>query len=143
MFPYDLDVDTIDNVIKKEDKPADYEVIFQTDKQTGQTTGTLTGNKITGIPAIKQWIFIALQVARYRFPQYSWDYGNELQTLVGKQNLKEVSIKAEAFVKECLFVYPFITAIEDFECEQGHDFIKCYFTVQTTYGTIKDMNVYI
>lgn len=37
---------------------------------------------VTGAQAILVWAWKALQVQRYRYPIYSWDYGNEWEDLI-------------------------------------------------------------
>ena len=49
-----------------------------------ETTGTFTGQVVEGVSALKGWIYFALRIARYRYPIYSWKYGSELETLIGK-----------------------------------------------------------
>lgn len=44
----------------KVDIPVDYEIDFN--------TGRLTGGIVEGVEAIKVWIWLALQIERYRFP---------------------------------------------------------------------------
>ena len=49
-----------------------------------ETTGTFTGQVSEGVSALKGWIYLALRITRYRYPIYSWKYGSELETLIGK-----------------------------------------------------------
>ena len=44
---------------------------FPYQKLTGRNTMLYTGKIITGIDAIKQWIYIALNITRYSYEQYS------------------------------------------------------------------------
>ena len=141
MFPFDIDFSEAERYIEKQDIPSDYEVIFETDEDTGEIVGFLTGKIITGIDAIKQWIYIALNITRYSYDQYSWNYGNELLNLIGETYSKELfEAEAERYITECLYIYPFITNIENFEFSIDGSCITCSFTVNTTYGEL-NMNV--
>ena len=67
---------------------------------------------VTGLEAVKGWAWRALMTARYRYSCYSWDYGCELENLVG-QPYREDTRQAEAvrYVREALEVCPYITAV--------------------------------
>ena len=43
---------------------------------------------VEGNEAIKIWIYKALQTPRYQYEIYSWDYGSELLSLIGKAYTK-------------------------------------------------------
>ena len=39
---------------------------------------------VSGLEAVKSWAWRAIQTARYRHSSFSWDYGCELENLVGQ-----------------------------------------------------------
>ncbi|MBE6022763.1 MAG: DUF2634 domain-containing protein [Cellulosilyticum sp.] len=45
---------------------------------------TLTGKILEGKAALKMWIYKALLTSRYTYPIYSWDYGQDLDELIGQ-----------------------------------------------------------
>lgn len=126
MFPFDLE-DEEEIEIKEQKEPKDWEIDLK--------TGKLTGRAVTGFDAIKQWVRIALSVDRYAFPQYTWDYGNDLSSLIGK-NYDEGYLKSEAkrMIEDALSVNEDILAIEDFECSFKNDKLTATFKLNTTYG---------
>ena len=48
--------------------------------------------KIDGEDSLCQAIRLMLEVPRYRYPIYSWQYGSELETLIGKASDRPVSL---------------------------------------------------
>lgn len=127
MFPFDLDEEEETEIESNETEPKDWEIDLK--------TGKLTGRIITGLDAIIQWVYITLSVDRYTFAQYSWDYGNDLSTLIG-QHYDEDYIKSEAkrMIEDALLVNDDILGIEDFECSFENDKLRAAFKLNTTYG---------
>ena len=80
---------------------------------------------------------MVLQIQRYRFFIYSWDYGNEYEEFIGKIRTEEY-IKSEArrMTEECLLVNENIKSINDFEINIKDDFLTISFTANTIYGNI-------
>ena len=70
MFPFDIDEG--EEILTDEEDEVEYKE-YGIDFETGQ----LTGKVVTGIEAVRVWAYLALNTAKYRFEQYSWDYGNE------------------------------------------------------------------
>ena len=59
---------------------------------------------VEGTEAIKIWIWKIFQTPRYRYIIYSWDYGHELEDLIG-QGGSDLFIKSEAerFIREAIW----------------------------------------
>lgn len=129
MFPFELE----DDSELEEDEitiPTEYEIDFE--------TGQLTGKIVEGLEAIKVWIWLALHTNRYYYEQYSWQYGNEMDTLIGKTYSKElIDSELKRMIKECLIVNEYITDIKDFECTIDADSITAKFTVISDYGEVE------
>lgn len=89
-----------------------------------------------GKEAIKQAIFKILQTERYSFLIYDWNYGVELEGLLGKDPLF-VLAEIERRVTEALLQDDRITSLSDFIINQigGSDFIIS-FTANTTEGEV-------
>ena len=74
---------------------------------------------VSGLEAVKSWAWRAIKTARYVWSCFSWDYGCELEALVG-QPYRQDTRRSEAvrYVEEALTVCPYITSalaeIEDF-----------------------------
>ena len=97
-------------------------------------------NKITGFvdekEAVKQAIFLILNTERYKFLIYSWNYGIELEDLIGVHP-DIVEDESERLISEALLQDDRIKAIYDFDFKRVKDSIRVTFTVDTTFGEIE------
>ena len=127
MFPFDIEEDEVSPAIEEEKIPTDYEIDFK--------TGKLTGRIITGLDAIKQWARIVLSTDRYYYPQYSWNHGSDLSSLIG-QNYDQAYIHSEVqrMIEDALLVDENITGISNLECSFDKDKLTAKFTIETIFG---------
>jgi len=130
MFPFDIEEDDLE-VIEEDTttaEPSDYEVDF--------STGQLTGRIITGLPAIIQWIRLALGTERYFYNQFSGNYGSELRELIG-QSYSEEYIESEVtrMITDALSINENIEGISTLETSMENDTLHISFTVNTPYGS--------
>ncbi len=105
-----------------------YEIDFKKDK--------ITGN-IDKIPAMEQAIYKIINTERYQYLIYTWNYGIELQDLIGKSTNYCVP-EIERRITEALLWDSRIKRVFDFEFNLSRK--KCIlvtFTVQTIFGNIK------
>ena len=93
---------------------------------------------VTGKEAVKVWIWNAVHTERYRHEIYSWAYGSEFHSLAG-QAYGEALKTAEAprYLRECLLVNPYITAVNDITAELTGDRLTVTGTVETVYGEVR------
>ena len=64
----------------------------------------------SGLEAVKGWAWRALHTERYRWSPFSWDYGCELESLVGQPYRADTRLsEAVRYVREALTVCPYIT----------------------------------
>ncbi len=131
MFPFDIDdEDDVEVEEAEETIYREYELDFR--------TGQLTGRVVEGIAAVRVWAYLALRTARYRFEQYSWDYGNEFDELIGEVADPEyVELEAQRMAEECLMQNPYILGLSEFECEAVGDMLKMKMTVETKFGEVE------
>lgn len=103
------------------------------------TTGLMTGGKVTGLEAIKVWAWNALKTARYRYEQFTWDYGSELEDLIGlsQRPFEYIESEAKRMCEECLVQNRYIEGIEDFDCMMVQNVLVCSFTIVTTFGEVE------
>ena len=95
---------------------------------------TITGT-IDQIQAVKQAVFLILTTERYQWLIFSWDYGVELQNLIGKD--PEYCIpEIERRIREALLQDDRITAVENFEFELNKRKVLTTFTVISIFGNI-------
>jgi hypothetical protein len=92
---------------------------------------------ITGKYAVLQWALKALRTQRFRYEIYSWNYGSEIESLIGQTYTPELK-KAEAirYISECLLVNPYITDVTDINIDFSKEllFIQC--KIITVYGEV-------
>lgn len=93
---------------------------------------------VTGVDAVKVWCWKALLTQRARWPIYSWDYGNEVETLVG-HNYSEETKRAEAirYVREALLVSPYVKEVREVAVSFGSGLLTISAAVETIYGEVR------
>jgi len=112
-----------------------------TTEETIETSRTykITGNRIQGytdgLEALKQAIYKMLNTERYEYPIYSFNYGIELENMIGKDPIY-VQIELKRRIRECLLKDDRITEVNNFQFEVNGDEIKCTFDVHSIYGDI-------
>jgi predicted NUDIX family phosphoesterase len=131
MFPFDLDDD--EDVLEEEQEETTSE---QVDYEIDFTTGKLTGRIISGLDAVIQWIRLALGTEKYYFNQFSWDYGCELQSLIGRDYSEEIiDSEVDRMIRDTLSANEDIEGISDMDITYDNDKIQAVFTVNTVYGS--------
>lgn len=95
----------------------------------------LVHGTIDQIQAVEQAVFLILTTERYQWLIFSWDYGVELQNLIGKD--PEYCIpEIERRIREALLQDDRITAVENFEFELNKRKVLTTFTVISIFGNI-------
>jgi len=88
-----------------------------------------------GLDALKQAIYKMLNTERYEYPIYSFNYGIELESLLGKDPIY-VQIELKRRIRECLLQDDRITEVDNFRFEVAGDTIKCTFDVHSIFGNL-------
>ncbi len=110
---------------------------------TPETIGTsktykISNNTIQGYideqDALLQAIYKVLNTEKYEYPIYSFNYGIELENLIGQDKLY-VQMELSRRIKECLLEDERITGVEKFSFVFSGDTILCTFDVESIYGT--------
>lgn len=93
---------------------------------------------VTGNEALKTWIYKTMRTERFRYLIYSWDYGCELEGLIG-QNYTPNLTKAECirYIKEALLINPYIKAISCVEISFLEGVLKMEAKLETIYGEME------
>ena len=93
---------------------------------------------LEGAQAIKTWIWKALVTVRARYEIYSWDFGNELEELIGQPFTEELK-RAEAarYVREALEINPYITGVSSVSADFSGGTLSLAATVETIYGEVQ------
>jgi len=92
--------------------------------------------RIDGLEAVRQAVFMILNTERYQYLIHSWNYGAELQELIGMPiplALSEIKHR----IQEALMQDSRITAVDDFKFDVKGKQVTAVFTVYTIYGGIE------
>ena len=93
---------------------------------------------VTGAEAVRVWIWKALMTARFHFSVYSWDYGSEVENLIGKPFTPAVKrSEAVRYVREALRVNPYIRAVRQVDVTFRSDELTISCDVETIYGEVR------
>ena len=106
-------------------------------KEVGKGLKIVEGNE-----AIKIWIYKALQTPRYQYEIYSWDYGSELLSLIGKAYTKGLTqSEASRYIKEALLINPYILDVNVVSTSFDGDILSANVRVKTIYDGEVIVNV--
>jgi hypothetical protein len=90
--------------------------------------------------ALKIWIHFALRTERYKYLIYSWNYGNEINNIIGKKTTKELFFsEVKRYIEECLVVNENITGIKDLKINRDGSKLNIEFTCMSIFGEV-DIN---
>ena len=102
-------------------------------------TYKIAGDRIQGytdnLQALKQAIYKVLNTERYEYPIYSFNYGIELENLLGKDTVY-AQIELKRRIRECLLGDDRISEVDNFKLEANGDEIKCTFDVHSIFGNL-------
>nr|WP_308742511.1 DUF2634 domain-containing protein [uncultured Anaerocolumna sp.] len=114
----------------------DPELEITEDIETNKTY-KLTDINIQGftdeLKALQQAIYKVLNTEKYEYPIYSFAYGIELESLIGKDPIY-VQIELQRRIQECLLQDERITGVDNFQCNFTGDSLLCTFGVTSIYG---------
>lgn len=88
------------------------------------------------LEAMKQAIYLILNIERYKYLIYSWNYGIELNDLFG-QPTSFVLPELKRRITEALLQDTRITGVNNFSFEVNRGKVHATFTVSTIYGNVE------
>ncbi|MCP6682771.1 DUF2634 domain-containing protein [Bacillus nakamurai] len=99
----------------------------------------ITNELISGLEAIRQFVYIALHTERYSYSVFSHDIGNELQEVLSDNETTDAYKKMEIprLIEDALLYDDRISAVTDFEIEKQDDAFHVSFTVETDEGMLE------
>lgn len=93
---------------------------------------------VEGIPALKIWIYKTLLTQRGRYHAYTWDYGNDLETLIGSALTRSVIVsEAKRITEEALYTNQHIHNLKNFNAWMEDNTMKIEFIAVTDSGDIE------
>ena len=96
-----------------------------------------SGGKLDGLEAMKQAIFLILQTERFRYAIYSWNYGVEMQNLLGESMSPYLQARIQKAIEDALMADDRVLAVENFTFSKERHALWVTFTVETTEGNIE------
>mgnify|MGYP000495960041 FL=1 len=114
----------IENAVKIEYSNTTYGIDF---------VNKVVKSNIDNIEALKQSIYIMLNVERYDYLIYNYNYGIELKNLFGK-DMQLVCSVLERRIRDCLSIDNRISNLSDFEFTIYRNTLKVTFTVSSIFG---------
>lgn len=92
---------------------------------------------LTGKEAVFVWAWKALTTPRFRYEIYTWDFGSEIESLIGQPFTDELKqSEAARYVQECLLINPYITGVLNVNVAFSDEIIKISCTIETIYGEV-------
>lgn len=96
----------------------------------------IISNYCDGIEAMKQTIYCILNTERFNHLIYSWNYGIEIEHLIG-ESITYVIPELERVINEALIQDSRVVQVSDFKFEVNKNKVIVTFKVITTVGNIK------
>lgn len=94
--------------------------------------------KVTGLEAVRVWAYKALRIQRYRYLSFSWQYGSEIEELIGQvMSNDQMKKEIEKRVGDALLVSPYIFNVKDFEVDSSDDVPSVSFKIVSVYGEVE------
>ncbi|MBE6043535.1 MAG: DUF2634 domain-containing protein [Clostridium thermopalmarium] len=96
------------------------------------------GNVILeGNEALKVWIYKALKTERYKYLAYTWNYGHEFNSIMGRKYSEEyIESEAKRLLNECLLVNPYILSLSNVKVYSNGRNLHIDFIANTVYGEV-------
>lgn len=100
----------------------------------------IEGQRVAGMTdkreALRQAVYLILNVERYAYPIYSRNYGSELVDLIGQPKDYAMS-EMKRRITDALMQDDRITGVDDWTFETGRKSVLARFTVYTIYGELE------
>jgi hypothetical protein len=93
---------------------------------------------VEGLEAVKIWAYKALMTERFKYEFYSWEYGSEINSLIGSGfSHAAVELEAQRLVEETLQPCAAILSVSDFKIEFDGDSLILELTIETIFGDME------
>lgn len=89
---------------------------------------------VEGNQAIQVWCYKAIKTPRFQYDIYSWDYGSEVLSLIGKQyttSLTQAELKR--YIEEALLINPYILEVNVLDTSFSNSLLSANVKVKTIY----------
>lgn len=103
------------------------------EKQQPSKTFSIDGGMIDGLEAVRQAIYLILNTERYKHLIYSWDYGIEIEDLIGREK-EYVYPELKRRITEALVQDDRVLEVSDFDFKNAGGKVTVTFSVSTVFG---------
>ena len=93
--------------------------------------------KLNGQEAMKQAVLLCLSTPRFKHEIFSWNYGAELEPLLGTSNSVLTQVKIQEAIRDALIQDDRITDVNAFSFARQGETMTVSFQVNTTEGTVE------
>lgn len=89
---------------------------------------------IEGNQAIQVWCYKAIKTPRFQYDIYSWDYGSEVLSLIGKQYTPSLTqSELKRYIEEALLINPYILEVNVLDTSFKDTLLSANVKVKTIY----------
>lgn len=92
---------------------------------------------VDNLEAVKQAIYLILNIERYEYLIYDWDYGFQISDLIGSE-INSVLPEIQNRITDALIQDTRINSVDDFSFDIKKNKVIVYFTVNTIFGTTNE-----
>lgn len=90
---------------------------------------------VEGDEAIKVWCYFAIKTNRYEHSIYSWNFGSEIESLVGQAYTPSLTkAEAERFLCEALLINPYILEVNVDDVSFSDGLLSASIKITTIYN---------
>lgn len=120
-------------MIPQKNKNMDFEIVRYPSKTYKLNDNNKIYNYVDGLEAIKQTVHKILSTERYAYMIYSWDYGFEVEDLIGEP-YNYVILELKDRITEALLQDDRIEELKNFKFNKNFDSVICSFEVKSIFG---------
>lgn len=120
-------------MIPQKNKNIDFEIVRYPSKTYKLNDNNKIYNYVDGLEAIKQAVYKILSTERYEYMVYSWNYGFEVEDLIGEP-YNYVVLELKDRITEALLQDDRIEELKNFRFSKNFDSVICSFEVKSIYG---------
>lgn len=89
---------------------------------------------VEGNEAIKIWCYKSIKTPRFQYDIYSWDYGSEVLSLIGKQYTPSLTqSELKRYIEEALLINPYILEVNVLDTSFKDTLLSANVKVKTIY----------
>lgn len=93
-----------------------------------------TFKTVEGNQAIQVWCYKAIKTPRFQYDIYSWDYGSEVLSLIGKQYTPSLTqSELKRYIEEALLINPYILEVNVLDTSFKDTLLSANVKVKTIY----------